>query len=441
MTTNAAPDLPAGPLSTSSGSRRLRIALMILATLPAIGVPAAFVIRSQLRTQEWRRSLSEAESAVYSKEFTNSTAALESLERLRPSSPEAEYLRAVVEVRRDRPEPAMDAMRRALERGYPEPPLLVLRAVLMARADRYAESEPLLAEAFREEAEPRAEIAEALSRCYLRTFQPARLQAPLARWMELSPDDPRPYLWRVELNQRLATEVDPLIRDYREALRRDPTLEDARLALADRLREASKIDEAGEHYAEVIARYPRNASARIGAARVAMLQGDPPRAVEHLEAAIEAEPKSSVALRELGLIDLRYNRFEKACERLKLAVELEPHDPEVRFSYVRALSAAGRKAEAAAENATTERLRAEQQEISNLREKLAERPNDLDLRSKVARYLIEHGHAKEGLEWTTLILASDPKHAETCRLLAEYHAKNGNPALANYYKLMIPRGK
>jgi predicted Zn-dependent protease len=352
-----------------------------------------------------------------------------------PRSGEVEYHRAWLEVAFDHPAEALDAMRRAVSLGYPEEPVLVLRAVLLARAGQFAEAEPVLARAMVAGTEPRAEVAEGLSRIYLKSFRLAETIQALEVWMKVAPEDPRPYLRRNEVDERINADPAVLIRNYREALRRDPTLIDARLGLAEKLRETSNFDEAEVEYAALLERDPRNLRGLVGAGRVALLKGDLTAAAKAFEDAIAINPREKVALRELGLIDLNGGRIPQACERLKAAVEADPYDPEVRYSYARTLKAAGQTARAAEETAATEQLKKEQEKMMELRQALVERPDDVDLRCRAARWLIEHGHEKEGLEWTGLILRQKPGHAATCRLLAEYYGRKGDTGLANYYRL------
>jgi hypothetical protein len=81
-----------------------------------------------------------------------------------------------------------------------------------------------------------------------------------------------------------------------------------------------------------------------------------------------------------------------------------------------------------------ERLRKEHRRMTEIRQALVGKPDDLNLRAEAAHWLLEHGHEQEGLEWTKLVLAKQPGHPETCALLAEYYRRKGNAGLANYYK-------
>lgn len=358
-----------------------------------------------------------------------------------PGGGEADYERAILEVRADRPVEALDAMRRSIARGHAEGPLQVLRAVLLARAGKLAEAEPVLTEAFQRGDEPRAEVAEGLARIYLRSFRLSEALQVLDAWARLAPDDPRPYLLRNEVDERTDAEPAARVRNYREALRRDPNRLDTRLGLAETLREGSLLDEAEVEYDALLARDPKNVRGLAGAGRVALLKGDLTAATRLFEAVLAVAPDDKAALRELGLIDMNLGRVASAKARLKRAVEVDPHDAEARYSYSRALKLAGDDTGAAEQAAATDRLKDEQKQLLDLRKALVQHPDDIDRRAQAARWLIEHGHEKEGLEWTALVLRQRPGHPATCQLLAEYHARNGEPGLANFYRMNSSEAK
>jgi tetratricopeptide (TPR) repeat protein len=417
--------------AAKSSSNLLKIAAATVLTLLVV-VALTFHLSARRRINAAARSAREALAA---RQFVEAKNLIDRWAALAPNDGEPDYVRALLEVETDRPAEALDSIRRAKEHGYPTEPLLILRAVLQSQVGKYDEAEPVLRKAFESSSDPKAEVAQELARIYLRSFRLAESSRVLERWMQVAPDDARPYLWRIEIDQRVNSDPPVLIRSYREALRRDPHLAEARLALADKLRENALPDEALVEYEKILADNPRSIKGHTGAGQTSMLKGNLQAAILHFEEALVLNPKETVALRELGQIDLKYGRHAQACERLKLAVESEPNESTLRYSYARALTLAGDKARAAAETATMERLKKEQKEIADLRENLAKRPDDLDLRGNVARWLIEHGHEKEGLEWTGLILQKQPGHPSTCKFLAEYHARKGNVGLANYYRV------
>ena len=413
------------------GRGRSMLAVALLASTLAIAAVSLPYLRSSGRTRSAARL---AREAVAARRGDEARRLVDRWADLAPQSGEPDYYRALLEVQADRPAEALDALRRSLARGYPEEPLMILRAVLLARSGRLDQAEPILARAFDNASEPRAEVAEGLSRIYLKTFRLAEAIRVLDAWGKAAPDDPRPYLRRNEVDERTEAGADAMIRNYREALRRDPGLIEAPLGLAEKLLEASRFDEAEVEFAAILGRDPRSIRGLVGAGRVAMLRGDIEASTRHYEDALALDPREKVALRELGMIELKGGQISRARSRLKAAVEVAPYDPEVRYSYSVALKLSGDEARAAEESAASDRLKKENRRMNEIRQDLARRPDDVELRSEAVRWLIEHGHEKEGLEWAELILRKRPGHPPTCRYLADYHASRGEHGLANYYR-------
>ena len=162
----------------------------------------------------------------------------------------------------------------------------------------------------------------------------------------------------------------------------------------------------------------------------------PRRCHSPFEAALKASPQQPDALKELGLIELRLGRFQQARERFEFLAKSRPFDYEIRSLHAQALERLGQKALALAENAQAAQLRKEHDRMLTLRSNLSRNPNDLDARFQFARWLIEFGEPDEGLRWTREILRTDPRHAPTHRLLADYYRKRGDNGLANYHNLM-----
>ena len=157
---------------------------------------------------------------------------------------------------------------------------------------------------------------------------------------------------------------------------------------------------------------------------------------QHFESALKANPRQPDALKELSQIDLRLSRYPQACENLKRLIEIEPFDHEVRYNYAQALKLAGDVERSNVELAAAGRLRRDHEEIFRLRANLVQDPKNVGVRFHVTKWMFDHGHEDEGLKWTREILAPDPRHAPTHRLLAEYYGKQGNAGLANYHRVM-----
>ncbi|MGE3820091.1 MAG: tetratricopeptide repeat protein [Isosphaeraceae bacterium] len=405
-----------------------------LLALAAVGALAGGLAWWWVGPRKVQALAESARQAVRERRFDQAEVAVDRWIALRPQDGEPHYWKARVLLARDLPQPTLDAITAAAQRGYDRKPLEAIRGVMLARAGKFPEAEPLLRRAAAENLGPEPEISEGLARVYLGTFQLAKAATALDRWMEAAPEDARPHLWRNEIEERNSAEASVLIRNYRLALQRDPNLDEARLKLAHTLRDAQRNAEAEAEYERYLERNPRSVPALVGAGQTALQSGDLVTATRRYDEALAIDPREPVALRELALIDLRSGRFDRARERLATVVEIDAFNPEVRSSYARALKMVGEDARAAEQTAIVERLRREHVRIAELREALVSNPNDLELKSETARWLLEHGHEQEGLEWTELILRERPGHRPTCQALAEYHQKRGNVGLANYYR-------
>jgi tetratricopeptide (TPR) repeat protein len=371
---------------------------------------------------------------VAARRFDEAQAPLRRWLEASPLSAEAHYFLARLKLAAGDPNPALAAIGRARQLGYDRAPLDCLVAVIQSRAGRYHEAEPVLLAAFQEGREPRVEVAQELARVYLSTYQLGRAAVPLERWRELAPNDARPYLWRNEIASRTDSESGLLIQNYREALQRDPSLDQARFGLAERLRKEHRLDEARREYATYLSRHPADTAALDGAGLAAMEAEDVEAAVHSFEAALAIESSDTMALKELAQINLRRGQSRKACDQLRRVVEIDRFDPDIHYTYARALRLSGDERAAKAETELSLRLRKEHDRLGEIRSQLLGNPNNVDLRFEIARWFLEHGRDGDGLDWTEEILRQTSSHAPTHRLLADYYDRKGNTGLANYHR-------
>jgi predicted Zn-dependent protease len=424
-------DAPERPVSDR---RRLPVSrAVIVAVVLALAVVVGYLAVGQ--TASWRVAR-QVRAAVAALRFDEAEAPLRRWLAASPHSGEAHYYLARLKLAADQPQEVLNAIVRARELGFDRAPLDCLFAVIQSRAARYAEAEPVLLEAYQESREPRIEVAQELARVYLSTYQIDRAAAPLERWRELAPGDARPYLWRNEIATRNHAEPEVLIQNYLEALKRDPMLDKARLGLAERLRKVHRVDEARREYATYLARHPKDVEALAGAGLAALEADDVPAAVHSFEAALAVEPKDTTVLKELAQINLRRGRFHEACDQLRRVAQIDRFDPDIHYTYARALKLSGDDRGAKAETELSLRLRNEHNDLEAIRTKLMKNPNDVEIRFQIARWFLDHGRDGEGLDWTKEILRQTPQHAPTQRLLAAYYDRNGNAGLANYHRTM-----
>jgi Flp pilus assembly protein TadD len=302
---------------------------------------------------------------------------------------------------------------------------------------RHEEAEALLRPLLATSTAPDSEADEALARSALETFRFGAASEAIERWRRDAPHAAKPYLWRADLERRTDSETAVVIRDYEEALRRDPTCDLARLGLAEMLRQSHRSAEAVAHYTAYLDHRPDDAVAHLGLGRTAAELGDEPTALRHLDRALELAPNDPQALVERALLGLRRGALTESLAFLDRAARADPFEPEIHYRRGLVLQRLGRHDEARAEQAATDQLREELRRMDAIRQGLLRDPNNRDLQAEAARWLITHGHPDEGLRWAQRVLRAQPSHAATNRLLADYYQGQGNFGLANFYRLQV----
>ncbi len=421
------------PRAVPSGrARRVAVAVAVILALVAVAVAVGAWLPGEIAARSAARA---ARRAVADRRFDEAEVVLGRWLRARPNSAEAHSLKARVALALGRPQEVVAELAAARALGHPAAPLDRIDAILRARAGRHAEAEPVLRRVLEDSKAPDPEAAEALARVYLETYRFHEAAAVIDRWIRDAPGDAKPYLWRTEVNTRIGADRSAQIRDYRAALERDPTLDRARLGLADELRLDGRGEEAAAIYDSYIARKPDDPAGHLGAGLVAQKRDDQDAAIRHLDRTLELDPFNAEALSARAAIAVRRGEDSDALALLDRAVAVNPHDVEIRNRRALCLARLGRVDQAREEQRVAARLREEDRRMGELQRALVKNPKDMALQAEVARWMIEHGHEEEGLRWARKILGEKPDHPEANRLMAEYHERGGNPGLANYYRL------
>jgi predicted Zn-dependent protease len=411
----------------SRGGRRIVIVLVSLVL--AIGGAVAIIA---VRTN--RAAASGVREAIAAGRFDEAATLLERWRPGRPRSGEQEFLTGQIELGRGRFAEGLASLDRARALGYAPAVVERLRAITLARLGRHDEAAPVLRSILLRSSEPDPEAAEALARSSMETFQFAAADWALKRWAQDAPRASRPYLWKADLDRRIEAESSVIIRDYGEALRRDPESGPAKLGLAHVLREAHRSSEAVPLYASYLARAPDDPAAHLGLGRAYSELGDETAALRHLDRALELAPNDVPTLIERAQIDVRNGSFTRALDFLGRAAQVDPFEPEVHYCQALVLNRQGRRDEARAEQETCRRLRSDMARINEIRIGLVRDPNNRTLQYEAASWMILHGHPDEGLRWANRLLRLDPDHAPTHQLLADYYARQGQHGLANYHR-------
>jgi tetratricopeptide (TPR) repeat protein len=268
-------------------------------------------------------------------------------------------------------------------------------------------------------------------------FELADAIAVLDLWAHEVANDPKPLVWRAKVERRIGVDRPVIIGHFQEALRRDPSSDEARLGLADMLYREGRYAESTELYANYAARHPDDPAGHAGLAMTARGRGELDHAAAALERVLALTPDDTLALKERAAIDLRQKHPDVALRRLDRAIAIDAFDPELRYQRSQVLSLLGRRQDAAAELRRSEQLRLEHAELARISAGLIERPADNVLRCRAARWMLDHGRSEEGAQWARMVLRDQRDHAEANRLLAEYHRSRGELGLANFYQLHL----
>jgi tetratricopeptide (TPR) repeat protein len=407
-----------------------------LATIVALGIIVAvgLLFREHLAVDHDAQAVREA---LASGRPATAAGSLRRWLKARPGSAEAHAMQAEVALA-DGDFPLLKReYNEARSLGYPDEKLDRIRAIWLARLGQLLEAEPILAHLWESSPKTDPGVDEALARIYLKTYRLRSAKAVIDRWIDDAPADGRPFLWLTEIDRR--TEVDnpgSWERHFQEALKRDPDLDPARLGLAESLRKVHRNDEATREYEHYLGRHPDDPTALAGAGLNALEMRDLPRATHLLDRALELAPKNAAVLKGRAEVALYSGDLPAALRWLDQATQADPFDDGAFHVRARVRAMLGDASGSRADQAAFDRLKREQAELLALRTPLLDNPSDNLTRSKVVDWCFAHGREKDALDWAMAILAKDPNHAPTCRLLADYYRKQPDGAgLANFYRL------
>jgi tetratricopeptide (TPR) repeat protein len=352
----------------------------------------------------------------------------------RPDHPGALAWASRVALAQDRPAESAEFARRAQLAGLDRSELADVEGIVLARGGRPAEAEPLLRAHLAASDRPEPMVARHLAEIGMATFRFGAAREALRRWRADAPDDPDPWVMEAEVAERIGDELVEIADHYREALERGPDRDDIRLRLAEILRLGGRHDEAATEFEAYLDRQPEDPEALASSGLNELARGRVDEAERLLSDALQRDPEHLDAIKGLARLRQQAGRIEEALASFDRAAGLAPDDQEIAYQQSLLLARLGRPDEANRMRARSERLKADAAEIERLRDALVRDPNNVELQHETARWLIEHGHAEEGIRWAEQALKLRPGHRPTCLLLAEHYEEAGQPDLASYYR-------
>jgi tetratricopeptide (TPR) repeat protein len=366
---------------------------------------------------------------------------IEAWVRERPDSARAWYLRARLGYLQNDLAICEESLERTRKLGHDPEAIERLNALALVKQKRYLEAEPTLVAIVQKLKGNDAEACEALARIFLETYRLELAAVLLEKWAELDTKSAKPYLWMTEIDLRNEQSGPPhAVEHYRKALERDPSLDEAKLGLAHALKRSNLLAEAAAAYRDYLEIHPKHAEALLGLARTELLEGRQADAIRHLDQALEADGDYLDAIQERAAIDLATGKAADALVRLDHALSIDPFHLEATFQRSRALELLGRKDEAKAAKAKSDRLREEHKRLRDIQHAFNRDPSNDSLRLEIARWMFEHGQGVQGVRWAKTVLDRQSNHREANLMLAEYYESRKETGLANYHRLQSTAG-
>jgi tetratricopeptide (TPR) repeat protein len=319
-------------------------------------------------------------------------------------------------------------------RGNDDPDL-VLERVLLRLERGELDSVSKYCQTLVERDDPAAPlILEASAKGCLRMYRPQQAESFLKEWLKRQPDNSQALLIQGQLYELMTRQHDA-IASYREALRVDPELDEARLRLCNALMGLGLTAEAQPHLEYMVRRFPDNLMVQVLLARVYDRAGEPEKADELIEGVLARQPHFSPALTERGKYALRAGRGEEAEKALREAVALEPGDYQARYQLILCLEKIGKSEEAEKEQARLQQIEDDLKAIQQISTvKMQHNPHDPELHYQAGMISLRAGSIGEALRWFQSALHEDPHHVPTHKALAEHFQRIGDHVHAREHR-------
>jgi predicted Zn-dependent protease len=295
--------------------------------------------------------------------------------------------------------------------------------LILFRAGRFPEALPQLRHAWERSPED-VEILQALAQVYLSGEDPAAAEPLLIHWAELRPEDAEPRKRLLQL-YRQQQKYESALAAAREVLQREPDNPTVQRRLAELCISTGHFDEAEQALGPCLQRQPRDRGLRLLLAEVKRGRGQTEQAEAILEQLLQEQPRYPAALMLAGILYRETGRPEKAIPLLEQVLLQDPRRARpARYQLSMALEQAGRHDEAQRMGVELRRL----QDIQVLQELLPSRPDDLDLRVRLAEMLFQEGESAEGRRLLEEVRKRDPQFEAAKKVRARYLPLTPNPS-------------
>ncbi len=283
-------------------------------------------------------------------------------------------------------------------------------------------------------------VLEAVAAGLLRSYRLKEAERVLNRWDAVSPDSAPARLFRGLLADYRGQNAEA-VAAFREALRLDPELDEARLRMADVLLEMGNAREATPHLQYLRGRMPENLAVLVALGRAHDALGEQAEAEQVLDAVLARDPNYPAALRERARLAVRAGEADRAVELLERAVRGEAGDFQANFLLARVLRESGQVDRAKEVEARGQQIETDLHRIQEIVTRdMQKNPNNPDLHFEAGMISVRAGNLKEGLRWLHSAVRLDPTHVKANEALAGYYQTMGEAGLAAKHRRQAQEG-
>lgn len=396
------------PTETSNviSSRRFRTILVLLAVI-LLGGGAIWL--------QWGRSSSELDrifnvgvAAMRAEDLGTAQAAAEALADLDGAAPHYHLLEGYVLVRSGRLSDGIAEIQLAVDHPQTAALANMLAGETLYRNRQYRDA----INAFRQALDEDGSLLDARRRLAAVLFDIGTTEEAVKHLeiiAEQAPDDPRPNRLMGLIYKDMES-FEIAIRQYREALRRDPDLPDREEVLYElascllKTRQFSELD-------EVLAQAEPSADLLAIRAEALFQQGDAQEAAKSVTEALKLAPNHLEALLAKATIDLSQGDAEQAAKTLEDAAKIYPTEYRVHHKLAQAYARLQRTDDAKEQSAKAERWRNLRSRFADLHGKASVDVDNAEIRYQLGLMARELQREDLAISWFSAATAIDPNHA------------------------------
>ncbi len=385
-----------------------------------------------------RYRLSKAKTALEARDAKKALVWLHANERIAPGHAENHFWLARAYRRLGRFKEVREHLESSLKQGYSKEMIKREQWLAFAQNGQLKEAEPHLAELLRDPKGDGREICEAFVSGYLLHNRNGRALQILNAWQKDFPQDAYPYFIRGKIWEGAGNNKKAIV-NFRQALDRDSTLDEARLRVAMLLMGQHQYEEAGNLFQQCLKNDSDNPDILTGWSQWLTVMDRKNEAREVLSRALKIDPKHLKARTAMGQMELSSGNPEKALRWLMPLAKEVPHNRSVRYTLARALQRAGRAKEAEEHFKFAENAEAASTQIQSWIDQLQNDPDNVAIRYQIGSTLMKFGNPIEAVFWLRSVLEIDGQHQLAHQALADYYAIHGPSEMEKHHRQMAEK--